>query len=215
VTKSGPRSPHYDERLRRVRALLNEGKYDEAAAAAQAALDDYPQWVEAWILMGSARDALGSIDEAVFALSEAVRLARALLQRALTNYAYFTSVIGSFEEAEKAYKEALAFGGETAGLHYFLARTQSVLGKNDEALQHFRRAAELEPDYRESIREEFPDVARALNIPLSDPLTGDSAESPDEESMATDEEFLSEMEDEDQPLADLDENNNLSSEEEE
>ncbi|MHA2620867.1 MAG: tetratricopeptide repeat protein [bacterium JZ-2024 1] len=174
-------SPHYNQRLQQVRALLNEGKYEEAIALAQSALDDYPQWVDAWLLMATAREAIGSIDEAVFALSEATRHARDLLRRALTNYAYFLAVLGDVSEAEKIYKEAITFGGETAGLNYFLARVQTVLGKKAEALTHFRRAVELDRDYQTYISEEFPDIARALNIPVESRSSPPSPEENDEE----------------------------------
>jgi len=56
-------------------------------------------------------------------------------------------------EAEKALKKAEDLGADDAKFHLSLGSCQLLLGKNDEALAHFRKVVEANPSMKESVKE--------------------------------------------------------------
>ncbi len=56
---------------------------------------------------------------------------------------------GDYEEAERAFQEVLRVRPDDASAHLFLGLTEHELGRNDEAVSHYERAAALDASYRQ------------------------------------------------------------------
>jgi anaphase-promoting complex subunit 3 len=60
---------------------------------------------------------------------------------------------GRFEEALKHFQQADAVEPYSAKIHYQLGPALEILGRRDEAINQFTKAAEIDPNDANSIRE--------------------------------------------------------------
>ncbi len=153
------------ERLREVRKLFAEGALEEAERKAEKLLQEYGDIPEVWLLMGSIREARGNLDEAIFALEEALHRAEKTLRDVLRNYAYFLSIAGRWEEAERAYERLFQLGLGEPGVFFYLGRVRMRLGKREEAKEAFQKAIDLDASYGQDVAAEFPEIAVEMGLP--------------------------------------------------
>ncbi|MGH8104558.1 MAG: TPR end-of-group domain-containing protein [bacterium] len=129
--------------------LMNEGEFEAAIVKLKDAVEIYPEYYDAWLLLGGAQEAAGAIDEGIVSTEEAVAIARRELALALTNLAYFHLTLADLSKAEAAYEEALRIEGPQAGVFYNLACIFAKRGNQASALEHLKKAIALDPEYRE------------------------------------------------------------------
>lgn len=139
------------------------GGYEHALALLEPMLEDHEPWREsgsgAFTLSNVAAllDALGRSEEALPLHLDALAIARRCGARReqvdiVTNLLYCCMELGKFDLGLVAAREALAFGRfeGTDGLRLNLARALLDVGRSEEALEHYRLAAETawDPSYR-------------------------------------------------------------------
>lgn len=128
--------------------LMNAGEFEAAIEKLKAALVIYPEYYDAWLLLGGAQEAAGMIDEAVVSTEEAVDISRRQYAQALVNLAFFHLTLKDYPRAVKAYENVLKVDESRAGVYYNLACIRARQGKPAAALEHLKRAIALEPEYR-------------------------------------------------------------------
>ncbi|MFO7545944.1 MAG: AAA family ATPase [Trueperaceae bacterium] len=142
---------------------FESGGHEHALALLEPMLEDHEPWREsgpgAYTLSNVAAlfDALGRSEEALPLHLDALAIARRCGARReqvdiVTNLLYCCMELGNSDLGLVAAREALAFGSfeGTDGLRLNLARALLDLGRHDEALEHYRLAAETawDPSYR-------------------------------------------------------------------
>jgi tetratricopeptide (TPR) repeat protein len=127
--------------------------YDEGVASLQAdpaksvehfrrAIKEFPEFAEAYTMLGYAELRRGEKAEAVAALSKAVELNPELAQaQLLLGKIYLDD--NKPQEAEKPLRQSVKLDPKSSEAHLRLAHCLHLLKKPDEALSHARRALEL------------------------------------------------------------------------
>lgn len=148
AVQSSP-SPTTDE-TKRLISLFHQGKYAECEELARSITKIYPENGFAWKALGTTLKLRGLLDEAVFALQQALALSQKDTE---THHnlgdIFFTQ--GRFIEAENIYQCSLLHNPGIAESHYALANTLVELGNLEEAEGNYRKALELKPDYAEAL----------------------------------------------------------------
>ena len=137
------------------KALVKEGRLDEAALHFRKALDIYPDYADANtnladVLLKQARwrDAMGYYQAAL--------RSRPNFAKAHNGLGITLAVSGNTDEAMKQFREALLIDGNYADAHANLARCFVQLGRREEAVEHLTQALRLKPDdarVKEQLRE--------------------------------------------------------------
>ncbi|MCX7113811.1 MAG: tetratricopeptide repeat protein [Proteobacteria bacterium] len=127
-------------------ALLNEGRYPEAATLAQTMTVRFPQNGSAWKLLGVALKQMGRNADALKPMQKAAALLPddAGAQRNLGATLY---ELGRLSEAEACYHQALKIKPDDAGAHINLGIALIFMGRLGEAEASYRRALEINPGY--------------------------------------------------------------------
>ena len=127
--------------------------YDEGVASLQAdpaksvehfrrAIQEFPKFAEAYMMLGYAELRRGEKGEAIAALSKAVELNPELAQaQLLLGKTYLDDK--KPQEAEKPLRQSVRLDPKSSEAHLRLAHCLHLLKKPDEALRHARRALEL------------------------------------------------------------------------
>ncbi len=128
-------------------ALVELGRYDEAAAAAQKLADLHPDFA-AYSRISYLRELHGDIDGAINAMTQAIAAGSAVKQdvvwaRVLAGNLYLTK--GDIDGAEGQYRQAEATLPDDPQTHAGLARLAIARGDDASAERHLRRAIELRP----------------------------------------------------------------------
>jgi tetratricopeptide (TPR) repeat protein/CelD/BcsL family acetyltransferase involved in cellulose biosynthesis len=118
--------------------LFEQHRYEEAVAAFEEAIRRSPENEEADINRANTLFVLGR-----------------LLPEEIAHYAEKNAGLGdkigadgSAQRAMHCYRQALAMKGDLARAHYGLARMQQVQGETKSAERSYRRAADIDPEYR-------------------------------------------------------------------
>lgn len=130
-----------------------QGKISDAIVTLQQAIKLQPEYVEAHTLAGQLLRAEKRLDEAIFYFRQAVKLkpgdaygwnalGGAVVARSGTNY---------YPEAEQCYREAIRHNPEMPEFYLNFAVLLRQRGRHEEALELFRKAAELRPGYETAI----------------------------------------------------------------
>jgi Flp pilus assembly protein TadD len=126
--------------------LLTQGKdLDKSITFFQKAISQYPQFSEAYFLMGAAYSYQKKWDEAAKSLGKSIELN----QHNPAAYVALGSVENeskNYAEAEKHLLKAVELSPESADAHFELGRTYWGLSRWDAADQHVGKANQLRPD---------------------------------------------------------------------
>jgi len=142
-----PRIPdEFKETAAKATALYNEKKFDEAAAAYQEILNQYPQSIYALSNLGVVRFQQQKYPEAEKALREAIRVA--------PNDGFSHSVLGivlvqseKYDDAIQVLSRAVALDPNDAKTRNYLGISSSRKGLQEAAEQECRKAIELDDSY--------------------------------------------------------------------
>ncbi len=137
---------------------MNDGDYEKAIELLNHALEIYPDYWDARLLLAGAQEARGSIDEAVCTLKESLAITRRQIIQTLNNLAYFYTLLGEYPKAESHYEEVIRMDDQRAGAFYYLACIKARLNKLEEAKPLLQKAVSLEPEYLQDILDN-PDFA--------------------------------------------------------
>ncbi len=123
---------------------LEAGRYDEAIASFRRAAEARPADPTAADNLGVAFHRAGLLDSALAAYQAAVRLQPAYI-KAYVDMGYAFLDLGNASAAESAAREALLREPNHAGALLLLGRAAEAQGRREEALQHYRRSIQAEP----------------------------------------------------------------------
>jgi tetratricopeptide (TPR) repeat protein len=131
-----------EERLRRAAALFDQRRFAEAAEEARSARESDPKMRQAWKLSGLSLQLAGRMPEAEKEFAAALHLFPndPDLWFYLARVQYLQS---SLKPAESSARRAIELQPDHAGAHTQLAMTLEALNDYTNALDHYRRGAEL------------------------------------------------------------------------
>ncbi len=130
------------------RSLDNLGRYEEALACCNRALELSPRLPTAWMGKGIALNSLGRPHEAIECLDRALAL-DPQMQQAWSNKAVVLEKLGRMDEALLCCDRALTVDPGFAQALYNKGSTLGKLGRHEEALMCSDRALRLNPDFAE------------------------------------------------------------------
>ncbi|HEV2691517.1 MAG TPA: tetratricopeptide repeat protein [Verrucomicrobiae bacterium] len=129
--------------------LGKQGRYDEATAHLEKALQISPHFPAAENILGAILGKQGRYDEAILHLQTAIKL-RPGEADPHGNLADALFITGRGDEASKEYQTALKLKPEDPDTHIKLARLLSSTGQFSDAIVHFREAIRLAPNLSEA-----------------------------------------------------------------
>lgn len=135
-------SPHLDI----AKTFLKLGQTDEAVESCRAAVEDDPQHIEAWCLLGGLLQQGGELDDAVASYERAVALEPGLVE-VQSNLGVAYIALGRNEDAVDSFRAALSLAPDNASVHNNLGVALMNLGRLDEAEPSCRRAISLAPNH--------------------------------------------------------------------
>jgi Tfp pilus assembly protein PilF len=132
--------------------LLESGRAIEAEQHYRQVLRLDPLHVEAGMNLGQSLKAQGRSDEAIeqfraTTLIKPTKRNATLLARTWVNYGSSIGNQGDFDGAIVAYRESIRLWPEYDHGHYWLGFVLQRLGKSQEAIQHFRRTLQINPQH--------------------------------------------------------------------
>ena len=125
------------------------GKLAEACASFSRAAELKPDWSEMHARRGALLGVMGKIDEAIVALRRGVELEPQAPDVAgtLANLGSMLAMNGELDEAVVVLRRAIEKEPGAAQVHHNLANALRELGRVEEAVEEFREALRLKPDY--------------------------------------------------------------------
>jgi tetratricopeptide (TPR) repeat protein len=129
--------------------LIEQGRFDEAAAHCRQALRLKPDYPEAHSNLGTALTGLRQFDEAIVHYTEALRL-RPVYPEALHNMGMALANQGRVDEAVALYTRALKLKPAYPQAWNNLGLAMAGKNQMDEAIRHFAEAVRLDPAYPEA-----------------------------------------------------------------
>ncbi len=136
---------HYNA-LTDARALLDEERFDEAAAALEALLASAPDYELAELALGDVYLKQKKLDDA-WTIYHGVVERNPESALALLHLGDVREAQGRFAEALDYYRQALQHEPDAAKLNYNIGRALVVLGRDDEAIPQLEYALELDPGF--------------------------------------------------------------------
>jgi len=135
-----------DDYHKRANDLYYKGKYEEALAAYEKAIELKPDYAEAWDNKGVTLGKLGRNEKALEAHEKAIEL-KPDYTEAWDNKGVTLGKLGRNEKALEAHEKAIELKPDDAEAWYNKGVTLGKLGRHDEALAAYDKAIELKPDY--------------------------------------------------------------------
>ena len=129
--------------------LLNQGKAFEAVQCYQQAIQQKPDYAEAYNNLGIAFKYQDRLDEAITCYQEALKY-RPDYAIACNNMANAIRDQGNLAEAERLYLEALKLKPDFAEVFNNLGNVLLEQGQLDKAILQFQKALQITPDYAEA-----------------------------------------------------------------
>src|SRR5262249_55278933 len=139
-------------------ALLRQGRYQEALAALQESIEQYPEGAdnfngmgETLLSMGNApRQALEYLERGIENKRYRMNVDKYIWGELLANRAWAYAQMGSFEQARQSYAQALAEAEKDcipalAGLHVRGGYVMRLCGDRAQAIEELNFAAKLDP----------------------------------------------------------------------
>jgi type IV pilus assembly protein PilF len=144
ATEIEPQNPLYHNAVGAV--LLNIGRYADAQAEFQKAVELDPTYADAFHNLGSAYAEQGKWEDAIVAYRKALaQTIYASPESTYNNLGYAYWAINKRREAEEAFRAALQLEPKLVPSHFWLAVILEKDGRKDEAKVHFKAARDLEP----------------------------------------------------------------------
>jgi Flp pilus assembly protein TadD len=139
-----PQNPLYHNAVGAV--LLNVGRFPDAQAEFQKAVELDPTYADALHNLGSAYAEQGKWEEAIVAYRKALaQTIYASPENTYNNLGYAYWALDRRREAEEAFRAALQLEPKLVPSHFWLAVLLDKEGRKDEAKAHFQAARDLEP----------------------------------------------------------------------
>ena len=139
-----PQNPLYHNAVGAV--LLNVGRYPDAQAEFQKAVELDPTYADAFHNLGSAYAEQGKWEDAIVAYRKALaQTIYASPENTYNNLGYAYWALDRRKEAEEAFRAALQLEPKLVPSHFWLAVLLDKDGRKAEAKVHFQAARDLEP----------------------------------------------------------------------
>jgi tetratricopeptide (TPR) repeat protein len=139
-----PQNPLYHNAVGAV--LLNVGRYPDAQAEFQKAVELDPTYADAFHNLGSAYAEQGKWEDAIVAYRKALaQTIYASPENTYNNLGYAYWALDRRKEAEEAFRAALQLEPKLVPSHFWLGVLLDKDGRKDEAKAHFQAARDLEP----------------------------------------------------------------------
>jgi tetratricopeptide (TPR) repeat protein len=139
-----PQNPLYHNAVGAV--LLNVGRFPDAQAEFQKAVELDPTYSDAFHNLGSAFAEQGKWEEAIGAYRKALaQTIYASPENTYNNLGYAYWALDRRQEAEEAFRAALQLEPKLVPSHFWLGVLLQKEGRKDEAKRHFEAARDLEP----------------------------------------------------------------------
>ena len=126
--------------------LYNQGQLPAAAKQAKALIEQYPEEIIIWNILGTISAQTGKLDEAIAAFQQIIAL-KPDYAEAYNNMGNALQEQGKPDEAIASYKKALLLKPDYAHACYNIGVTLQKQGKPDEAIASYKKALLLKPDY--------------------------------------------------------------------
>lgn len=139
-----PQNPLYHNAAGAV--LLNVGRYPEAQAEFQKAVELDPTYADAFHNLGSAYAEQAKWEDAIVAYRKALaQTIYASPENTYNNLGYAYWALDRRKEAEEAFRSALQLEPKLVPSHFWLGVLLEKEGRKDEARRHFQAARDLDP----------------------------------------------------------------------
>ena len=126
--------------------LAQQGNYEQAVENYHKAIQDYPDYAEAYYNLGIALQKLGQSDEAIISYRQALKL-NPDYAKAYLNLGATLMDAGRSDEAVLYFNKTIQLNPDSVEAYNNLGQLFLSQGKLDEAIGYFRRALQIEPDY--------------------------------------------------------------------
>jgi len=135
-----------------------DGMLDEAINAYKKAIEQFPNFAEAYNNIGIALKEQGKLKEALEAYSKTLNI-KPNYAEAYNNIGVALNAQGKREEAIEAYNKATAIKPDYAEAYYNIGNTFKEQGKLEDAIEAYNKATNIKPDYAEA----YNNIGIALN----------------------------------------------------
>ena len=135
-----------ETRLNLASALLQGGRWQEAAEQCEILLGMAPDLAAAWFLLGRSRAEQDRLEEAVEAYRKALQIEPAHA-RAAHGLGFALHRLGRWSQAVDHFRQALRLNPRMAAAHWGLGMSLQMLGDLRESLAHYQQAATLNPGH--------------------------------------------------------------------
>ncbi len=146
-TRAAP--PTAQASLAQARALIEEGKLEQALVALKALLAVEPNHAEAWYKQGNVLKDLNRPHEALASYQRAIEL-EPRRGAALCNRGAILLSLGKPEDALRDFQQAVEVDPQDAIAHYNRGVAEQTLHRSADAFASYSRALELNPHYAEA-----------------------------------------------------------------
>lgn len=144
-----PRQPRLGEpgreQLTRIAAKRAEGRPSIAIKELQTFLQEHPDDDFAWVILGHCHGDLKQVDEAERCYKSAIEI-NDTLASAWTGLGIVQRKKKEYSSAIESYEKAIQRDSDSSDAHTSLSAVLMILGKNEEALIHAKKAFELSDD---------------------------------------------------------------------
>ena len=137
------------ERLNGLINLHTKGQYKAALNRASQLLEQFPNSINLYNIIGAANQKLGKLEEAIDAYTGALSI-KPDFAAAYNNIGIAHRNLGKLDEAIEAYNKALFIKPDFAEAFNNMGVALKAQGKVEEALEAFNKALTIKPDYAEA-----------------------------------------------------------------
>ncbi|MDC3205668.1 tetratricopeptide repeat protein, partial [Paracoccaceae bacterium] len=134
------------EQLQNLITLYNQGQYKESLNKGFQLLEQFPNLIILYNIIGAANKGLGKLEEAIEAYNKAISL-KPDYAEAYNNMGVALKAQSKLEEAIEAYKKALSIKPDFAAAYNNMGNAFKEQGKLDEAIEAHSKALTIKPDF--------------------------------------------------------------------
>ena len=138
--------------------LYKHGRYQDALDQTLELLEEFPNSVTLYNILGASNNSLGKLDDAIEAYKKALSI-KPNSPDAYNNLGNTLIAKGELNEAINAYKKAISIKPDYSDAYYNIGNAFKDQGKRDDAIEAYRKAIKLKPDFAEAIN----NLANQLN----------------------------------------------------
>ena len=148
---------HGTAQLQPLIDLYTQSQYQEALTQASQLLEQFPNSINLYNIMGASNKGLGELGEAIEAYKKAISI-KPDYADAYNNLGNALKDQGKLEEAVEAFNKALSMKLDYSEAYYNMGITLKDQGKLDKAIEAYRKALSIKPDFAEA----YIDMGNAL-----------------------------------------------------